>query len=418
VLPETNRSGASGIGAGGQAVGLRIVEYSEDMNSVTEIPVTHYENSSRDEALKEVEIWSLSPHPGNPNLVFIVGSTPLKRNKDSGSFQHWAKLCRLRFTESSDANDSPSFDSEHGESISWKCSVEVVKTLDFDESKHGRVSEIHWAPTEEVLYDDPGDLLEDTNQEDLDFDEGERFSYRGSQVIVSVHSKSILCWDLSVPETSFTIVAAKTDVQTENRSFVFSGSSWDPHHPSELAVGYGTSIEVYNVEEPTGEPIRSIPVADSSMVRQVDYNPNKPYFILSGGDDGTIKFWDLRKPSLPVQIIAGHSLWVTQVKYNKSHDQLIISSGTDGVVSLWRMSSISSAPLLDFLAEDEGSNDAIPLNESDSDDALIKKNEEHTDSIYGAVWSRNDAWVFASVSYDGRLCIGHVPSAEKYKILL
>jgi hypothetical protein len=33
-------------------------------------------------------------------------------------------------------------------------------------------------------------------------------------------------------------------------------------------------------------------------------------------------------------------------------------------------------------------------------------------------WSGSEAWSFASLSYDGRVTVNHVPAAEKYKILL
>ena len=44
--------------------------------------------------------------------------------------------------------------------------------------------------------------------------------------------------------------------------------------------------------------------------------------------------------------------------------------------------------------------------------------DEHEESVYSVAWSACDAWVFASLSYDGRVVINHVPSTEKYKILL
>lgn len=50
-------------------------------------------------------------------------------------------------------------------------------------------------------------------------------------------------------------------------------------------------------------------------------------------------------------------------------------------------------------------------------DEVIATYEEHEDSVYAAVWSSADAWVFASLSYDGRLVINHVPSKEKFSIL-
>ncbi|KUF96023.1 hypothetical protein AM588_10010605 [Phytophthora nicotianae] len=52
-------------------------------------------------------------------------------------------------------------------------------------------------------------------------------------------------------------------------------------------------------------------------------------------------------------------------------------------------------------------------------DTLIRRIEEHEDAVYAARWATGgDAWMFVSVSYDGRLAVNHVPSTEKYKILL
>ena len=56
--------------------------------------------------------------------------------------------------------------------------------------------------------------------------------------------------------------------------------------------------------------------------------------------------------------------------------------------------------------------DVVPLA-----DEVIAKFEEHEDSVYSAVWSSADAWIFASLSYDGRLVINHVPQQEKFAIL-
>ena len=98
-----------------------------------------------------------------------------------------------------------------------------------------------------------------------------------------------------------------------------------------------------------------------------------------------------------------------QVKYNRFHDQLVLSSSTDSLVNLWRVSSISSAPLLEL--DDENS-------EQDVADVKIRSFDGHQESVYSISWSACDAWCFASLSYDGRVALNHVPSTEKYKILL
>ena len=59
-----------------------------------------------------------------------------------------------------------------------------------------------------------------------------------------------------------------------------------------------------------------------------------------------------------------------------------------------------------------------PVCSSVDTDQLIGTLSDHEESVYALEWSACDAWVFASMSYDGRLVISQVPSAEKYKILL
>ena len=211
----------------------------------------------------------------------------------------------------------------------------------------------------------------------------------------------------------------------------------------------------------------------------VSYNPNLPNVLTTAGRDGLIKFWDLRtttstsslssagsSPSYPPPTMAkhqrriqplkvlrgGHTHWSNRVAYNPHHDQLLLSSGTDGVVNLWRVGSVSSAPLLDLNAGGggggadgggDGENDIIGLggsygygddDEDDEDrqdaanggedgggrggsDARVGK-FEFPDAVYDLAWSAADAWTFLTVAYDGTASLNHVPSREKYKILL
>ncbi len=50
-------------------------------------------------------------------------------------------------------------------------------------------------------------------------------------------------------------------------------------------------------------------------------------------------------------------------------------------------------------------------------DAVLAVYEEHEDSVYSCVWSVADAWVFASLSFDGRVVVNPVPAQEKFTIL-
>ncbi|CEL95604.1 unnamed protein product [Vitrella brassicaformis CCMP3155] len=198
------------------------------------------------------------------------------------------------------------------------------------------------------------------------------------------------------------------------------GGSMDPHHPMQL-----TTVDDGGIR---GWDLRTIKTtvqrADTHPygVLDVDYNPNRPYYIVTAGEDATLRFWDLRKLNACFKRIGTvHSHWISRVCYNAYHDQLLITGGTDSLVNLWTVGSVSSAPMRSSstlsattpVAKDTGEEGGGEL-----PDGLIRSFEDHEDSIYGLCWSACDAWVFASVSYDGRLAIHQVPSEDKYRILL
>jgi WD40 repeat protein len=43
--------------------------------------------------------------------------------------------------------------------------------------------------------------------------------------------------------------------------------------------------------------------------RDLDFNPNKQYYMATCGDDGYSRFWDVRNPSEPAVARADHSHW-------------------------------------------------------------------------------------------------------------
>lgn len=190
-------------------------------------------------------------------------------------------------------------------------------------------------------------------------------------------------------------------------------AAWDPHDPNKVATVQGTSVTHWDLRTgtPAGQASSSLPqiaeLAHRHGARDMDFNHSKPYYFVTGGEDRLVKFWDSRKMTQgPVKQLAGHTHWVWTVKYNPCHDQLLLSGGTDSLVNLWRVSSISSAPLLEL---EDG---------HDAPDVRVKGFEDHEESVYSVAWSSCDPFLFASLSYDGRVAVNAVPPSEKYKILL
>jgi WD40 repeat protein len=56
-------------------------------------------------------------------------------------------------------------------------------------------------------------------------------------------------------------------------------------------------------------PSFSIDNAHSPYVRDIDYNPNRQYHLMTCGDDCRVKFWDVRKANECLKILTDHSHW-------------------------------------------------------------------------------------------------------------
>lgn len=186
---------------------------------------------------------------------------------------------------------------------------------------------------------------------------------------------------------------------------------WNPHHNcSQVLCCVDTTLKAWDLR--TTKVSFSMDQVHGPCVRGIDYNPNKPHHFASCGDDCTVKFWDSRHLQSPLLTRHDHSHWVWSVQFNLFHDQLVLSASSDSQVMLLRVASIASEPLQHLVEEEEEEG----ARESAADEVIVKY-EEHEDSVYNAVWSAADAWIFASLSYDGRLVINHVPQQEKFSIL-
>lgn len=78
---------------------------------------------------------------------------------------------------------------------------------------------------------------------------------------------------------------------------------------------------------------------------------------------------------------------------------LLQSAGTDSAVNLWWSSTASSDELISERLIDSPTRKLDPLLHSYND---------YEDSVYGLAWSSREPWIFASLSYDGRVVVESV----------
>ncbi|VDP89280.1 unnamed protein product [Echinostoma caproni] len=249
---------------------------------------------------------------------------------------------------------------------------------------------------------------------------------------------------------------------------------WSPYQQAaQIAVAFDAGILGWDIR--SMKPCYWLEAAHWPCVRDLDFNPHCPNLLVTGGDDGCVRLWDLRflKSKLhpsdpgsetsastqtalrgrsgwpsclstevatePLYSIQSHSHWVWSVRYHPTRDQLLLSAGSDSRVCLYNLSQFSSDVLLGDMGSTRAEKKTDPLNTAvdvdhtslktlDSDggsdrrdklrDGLIARLEQHEDSVYAVDWSPVDPWYFASVSYDGNLLINQVPEPVKMHILL
>ncbi|XP_060677662.1 EARP-interacting protein homolog isoform X3 [Hemiscyllium ocellatum] len=211
---------------------------------------------------------------------------------------------------------------------------------------------------------------------------------------------------------------------------------WEP-------MGYGTKIAsltdnyilLWDLQESSSKAVlsSSTTLKGKGQLKFTSgcWSPHHNCTQLATANDTAIRGWDTR------------TTWVWSVRYNHSHDQLVLTASSDSRVILSNMVSISSEPFGHLVDDDDLSDHEDNHNEDKLcprvlislakenifpkstlsgkeplQDSIIATYEEHEDSVYAVEWSSADPWLFASLSYDGRLVINRVPRALKYSILL
>jgi len=224
-----------------------------------------------------------------------------------------------------------------------------------------------------------------------------------SKMILSLDDNTIKLWDVEAGGPS-----KETGTISLGELQRLTTGCWNPNNTNEVVAANDTRVQGWDLR--SLKETFSIPKAHSQFVRDLDYNPNKLYLIATGGDDCYVKFWDTRKSHEPLKVVMGHSHWVWNIEYNRFRDELVLSSSTDSSVNLWKIATLSSSPI--------GAGDEQEGESEKRQDYLIKSYDVHEESVYSVAWGCYEAspYIFASLSYDGRVVINQVPEEEIARI--
>lgn len=261
--------------------------------------------------------------------------------------------------------------------------------------------------------------------------------------ICTMEMQSLVMWDVESGKEENELKINFDNLNLITRENKINKFRWSPHsHCSILGLAINNQI--------LGKDIRSdkdfvwkVDDTSSQVIKNLDFNPNAQYYLASCGEDCQFKLWDIRKVTEPVVSMLNHSHWVWSVRYNLYHDQLILTCSSDSRVVLSRVTSFASQPFGYLLDTDETLNESgrededtadlmndtnkeindnltesTNISQKKLDDGVVSVFLEHEDSVYAAEWSNADPWIFASLSYDGRLVINRVSKYEKYNLLI
>jgi nuclear pore complex protein Nup43 len=72
-------------------------------------------------------------------------------------------------------------------------------------------------------------------------------------------------------------------------------------------------------------------------------HPTQPHILATGGQDGMLYVWDMRKDKLPVTILKAHTSSMWDVKFHESHPNHLFTCSNDG--SLWHWDNSASCAI-------------------------------------------------------------------------
>ncbi|XP_052306326.1 WD repeat-containing protein DWA2 isoform X2 [Populus trichocarpa] len=206
--------------------------------------------------------------------------------------------------------------------------------------------------------------------------------------LISIDQENIFLWSLDCSRQA----AQVQSKESAGMLHYLSGGAWDPHDVNAVAATCESSVQFWDLRA-----MKKTNSIECGHVRNVDYDTRKKHILVTAEDESGIHIWDLRMPKVPVKELRGHSHWTWAVACNPEYDGLILSGGSDSTVNLWFASTTTS---------DELTSESVfksPTRELDS--MLLNSFSDYDDSVYGLAWSSQEPWIFASLSYDGRVVV-------------
>eukprot|EP00003_Mantamonas_plastica_P002587 TRINITY_DN1197_c0_g1_i4.p1 TRINITY_DN1197_c0_g1~~TRINITY_DN1197_c0_g1_i4.p1 ORF type:complete len:724 (+),score=210.90 TRINITY_DN1197_c0_g1_i4:452-2623(+) len=102
------------------------------------------------------------------------------------------------------------------------------------------------------------------------------------------------------------------------------------------------SIKFWDIRDTSSSVVTFL--GNSAEVRDVQFSPFWPNFFVAVFDNGSIQLWDIRKTSSCTQRIHGHDGPVLSVDWHPEDKMMIATGGRDRLVKVWNLNNGTSKP--------------------------------------------------------------------------
>ncbi|PVU98453.1 hypothetical protein BB559_001596 [Furculomyces boomerangus] len=298
----------------------------------------------------EEEIWDIQSAPWDPSLIFTVHSDYVD--------EKWVRAASAFKLVTVEDNSSDYYSDQTGEVLggsNFRSSLLPLTKL-----KTGQDSGL----IQKIVF---GKHLQDPKRFGiLGFNTLSLWDFEGNGTIKKINS----VYDPNKTNDGFDQLQQNT--QLFDAKFIGNGNV------AILGQSNGKVVGV-DVRSDNSNKDFSIGVSRWGNIISVDGNPNIEYQIVTGGEDGIVRIFDLRNNISEISSNSvensehgnklleigdyTHTHWVCSVEYNHFHDQLVLSSGSDARVNMHSIYSVSSAnTFVNYLSQNNNSNDPKTLN--------------------------------------------------------
>ncbi|XP_032285916.1 EARP and GARP complex-interacting protein 1 isoform X2 [Phoca vitulina] len=237
---------------------IHIIDFDDENNIINKNVLLHQVG----------EIWHISTSPADRGVLATCYNKP-----SDSKVLTCAAVWRMPKELEPGSHESPDDSSSTAHSLELLCHL--------DDTAHGSTACVTWEPT--------GD----------------------GKKVISLADNHILLWDLQ--ESSGQAVLASSASLEGKGQLKFTSGRWSPHHTgTQVATANDTTIRGWDTRSMS--QIYCIENAHGQLVRDLDFNPNKQYYLASCGDDCKVKFWDTRNVTEPVKTLEEHSHWKVRVE--------------------------------------------------------------------------------------------------------